>query len=124
MRAMRNRWATWGVLALLAGAAGTAYADGDTWDYVASMPGARSFGTGGEIDGLCYRVGGRTLTADCTYSSDLFVYDPGSDSWTTKASMPTKRDSPAGGVVDGKLYVAGGGTGCGVYTSKLEVYDP
>jgi hypothetical protein len=38
--------------------------------------------------------------------------------------MSIGRDLPGAGVVNGVLCVAGGGTGCGEYSSALEIYNP
>jgi RNA polymerase sigma factor (sigma-70 family) len=54
----------------------------------------------------------------------FFMAPQGEGEWTTKADMPTGRLAISCAEVNGKIYAIGGASALGVYSPKVEEYDP
>jgi N-acetylneuraminic acid mutarotase len=97
----------------------------DTWTAKASMPTARAYLSGVEVNGKVYLIGGLT---DVAHSSDAVeAYDLSSDSWTTKNKMPESFSGLAAVEFGGKIYTFGGRTGhvfSGTTLNHTYLYDP
>jgi len=97
----------------------------DTWTAKASMPTARAYLSGAEVNGKVYLIGGLT---DAAHSSDAVeAYDLASNTWTTKNKMPESIGGLAAVEYGGKIYTFGGRTGhvfSGTTLNHTYLYDP
>src|ERR1700734_189541 len=109
------------ILLVIAGSAGTGYAQSNTWSNGASIPTPR-YGTAfGVIKGKVYVVAGSTEGYDLVNNNE--IYNPTKNKWTTGAPIPTVRWFPASAVVANILYVIGGSQN-GTFLNVVEAYDP
>jgi len=108
--------------------AGTACANGATWQATGSLPVATVFGSPPGLlavlgDGRVLAAGGESPQAPALSTAEL--YDPVAGMWT--ATGPTKVAGRARVLLvlpGGKALMAGGDTGNGACTADSEVYDP
>jgi len=54
----------------------------------------------------------------------FFMAPQGEGKWTNKADMPTGRLAISCAEVNGRIYAIGGASGIGIYSPKVEEYDP
>ena len=96
------------------------------WIQKTSMPTARGYFCGAEVNGKIYLFGGiKDLSGH--NSDDVEAYDPSTDTWTTKNKMPVKIFGQAAVELNGKIYVIGGRTGDLFGGTSLKynyLYDP
>ena len=103
------------------------FAQSPAWTPAAPMPTARAAFAIAAAGGKIYAIGGAVLN-DCTISSKVEAYDPGTDSWITGTDLPRPhRWRPAGGALGNTVYVVGGTDrvhGCpGTPLDIVQAYD-
>src|SRR6202158_2553025 len=109
------------VLALMAGAVATGYAQSNTWSSGAPMPTPRFGSAFGVIKGSVYVVSGATSSAGVSNNER---YNSQTNKWTTRAPIPTARFVSASAVVNNILYVIGGSSNGSDALTVVEAYDP
>ncbi len=96
------------------------------WVEKTSMPTARAYLCGAEVNGKIYLFGGiKDLSGH--NSDDVESYDPDTDTWTMKNKMPGKIFGQVAVELNGELYVFGGRTGDlfnGTTLKYTYLYDP